>query len=149
LKPKHWILLGAVAGALAVVMGAFATHGLKDRLHDIPRGSAQSAAAAGVPASMITAAELLAIFETGARYQMYHALALVLVGLLAPRYPGRAVQIAGWAFLAGIGLFSGSLYVLVLLGNPRLGMVTPFGGLAFIVGWLALAVAGACGKEDL
>jgi uncharacterized membrane protein YgdD (TMEM256/DUF423 family) len=137
LKPNNWILVGALAGALAVVLGAFAAHGLKDHLHDIPRTSTQ----AGAAASVITAAELLTIFETGARYQMYHAVALVLVGLVGSRSTSRALQIAGWAFLAGIVLFSGSLYALVLLGNPRLGMITPLGGVAFIVGWLALAAA--------
>jgi uncharacterized membrane protein YgdD (TMEM256/DUF423 family) len=157
LKPKHWILAGGLAGGLAVALGAFAAHALKDRLHDISREPAQSAAASPATSAeiaagpsrskTITAAELLAIFETGARYQMYHALVLVLVGLLAPRCPGRAVQIAGWAFLAGIVLFSGSLYALVLLGNPRLGMITPLGGAAFIVGWLALAAAAQGAKE--
>jgi uncharacterized membrane protein YgdD (TMEM256/DUF423 family) len=156
-QSKHWILIGALAGGLAVVMGAFAAHSLKDRLHDIARHTASSPSAAAAaernepPAaarsSVITAAELLAIFETGARYQMYHAIALVLVGLLANRTAGCAPQVAGWAFLTGIVLFSGSLYALVLLSNPRWGMVTPFGGVAFIVGWMALAVAGLHSRE--
>ncbi|HNN98437.1 MAG TPA: DUF423 domain-containing protein, partial [Pseudomonadota bacterium] len=91
--------------------------------------------------------DLLAIFETGARYQMYHALALVLVGVLASRseLPGRLatpLQLAGGGFVVGTLLFSGSLYVLALSGQRWLGAITPLGGLAFLAGWLALAWAG-------
>lgn len=98
--------------ALAVAAGAFAAHGLRDRLE--PR--------------------VLDVFETGARYHMYHALAIIAAGLLAARGPG-------WLFQAGIVLFSGSLYALALTGVKGFGAVTPIGGLLFLVGWLWLAVA--------
>lgn len=104
------VALGAFNAAIAVGAGAFAAHGLRDRLE--PR--------------------LLEVFETAARYQMYHALAMVLAGLLVTRGPGITFQI-------GIVLFSGSLYLLALTDVKALGAVTPFGGLAFIVGWLWLA----------
>jgi uncharacterized membrane protein YgdD (TMEM256/DUF423 family) len=112
---RTFVLLGSLSGALAVVAGAFGAHGLRDRV----------------------APDLLAVFETAARYQMYHALALVLVGLIAPRFP--AALGAGWAFVVGTILFSGSLYLLVLTGQRWLGAVTPVGGVAFIVGWVLLA----------
>ncbi|HEY2155885.1 MAG TPA: DUF423 domain-containing protein [Isosphaeraceae bacterium] len=114
-----WLRLGAILGFLSVACGAFAAHGLKDHLDE--RG--------------------LALFETAARYQMYHALALVAVGLLArgSRSSG-ALCVAGYSFLAGILLFSGSLYALALSGVRWLGAITPFGGVLFLVGWAALAV---------
>ena len=111
------IVAGAVDAALAVGLGAFAAHGLKERLD----------------------ATALAVFETGARYQMYHALAIVLCGTLVARYP--AAQPAGWIFQLGIVLFSGSLYALALSGIKPLGAITPFGGVAFLVGWAWLAYA--------
>jgi uncharacterized membrane protein YgdD (TMEM256/DUF423 family) len=104
------VAAGAINAALAVAAGAFAAHGLKDRLEK--------------PA--------LDIFETAARYHMYHALAMVLAGLLLARS-------AGWTFQVGIALFSGSLYALALTDVKVLGAVTPLGGLAFLVGWLWLA----------
>lgn len=120
-----WICIGALSGLVAVAAGAFGAHGLKARL----------------------APDLLAVFETGARYQMYHALALVLVGVLALRVSPDAqglssLKWAGGLFLAGTLLFSGSLYVLALSGQRWLGAVTPLGGLCFLAGWLALAWAG-------
>ncbi len=120
-----WLVLGAFSGLVSVAAGAFGAHALKQRLP----------------------ADLLAIFETGARYQMYHALALVLVGVLASRaeLPARAaspLQLSGALFLAGTVLFSGSLYVLSLTGQRWLGAITPLGGLAFLAGWLGLAWAG-------
>ena len=81
------------------------------------------------------------MFETGARYQMYHALALLGVGLAAGRWPGGAVTAAGWLFVAGTVLFAGSLYLLALTGTRWLGAVTPLGGVAFLAGWAALAWA--------
>jgi len=105
------VALGAINGAIAVGAGAFAAHGLRGRLE--PRA--------------------LEVFETAARYQMYHALAMVLAGVLAARVPGLVFQ-------AGIVLFSGSLYVLALTDVKALGTITPFGGLAFICGWLWLAI---------
>jgi uncharacterized membrane protein YgdD (TMEM256/DUF423 family) len=107
---RTWLGIAAINGGLAVIAGAFAAHGLKARL----------------------SADALAVFETGARYQMYHALAMALAALVAA--PRTAI-----AFLAGILLFSGSLYLLALTGIAILGAVTPIGGLCFIVGWGLLA----------
>ena len=109
--------LGAVSAALAVALGAFAAHGLRSRVSP----------------------EALQIFETGARYHMYHALGLVAVGWAIARWPGGWASAAGWLFVTGTVLFSGSLYLLAVTGVRALGAVTPFGGLAFILGWLALA----------
>jgi len=109
--------LGALSGFIAVALGAFAAHGLKARLTP----------------------DLLATFEVGVRYQMFHALALLGVGWAATRWPGGAVTAAGWLFVAGTLLFSGSLYVLALSGTRWLGAVAPVGGLALLLGWLCLA----------
>ena len=84
---------------------------------------------------------MLAVFETGVRYHMYHALALLATAALMTRVDGRAVVVAGWSFLAGILIFSGSLYALALTGVTTLGAITPIGGLAFLIGWAALAIA--------
>jgi uncharacterized membrane protein YgdD (TMEM256/DUF423 family) len=111
--------LGSVSAGLAVALGAFAAHGLRSRISP----------------------EALQTFETGARYHMYHALALLVVAWAATRWPGGAVTAAGWLFVAGTLLFSGSLYLLAVTGMRVLGAITPFGGLAFILGWLALAWA--------
>jgi uncharacterized membrane protein YgdD (TMEM256/DUF423 family) len=110
-----WIALGAFNAALAIAAGAFAAHGLRDRLD----------------------ARAIEVFETAARYHMYHAFALVLAGLLASAV--RGMQLAGWLFQSGIVLFSGSLYALALTGANGLGAITPVGGLAFLAGWLWLA----------
>lgn len=118
----NWIIAtGAINGALAVAAGAFGAHGLKAKL----------------------APELLATWQTGAEYHMYHALALVLAGVLmsALPAPNSTLNAAGIALLVGIVLFSGSLYALSLSGVKMLGVITPFGGLAFIAGWLLLAAA--------
>lgn len=115
----RWFVTGAVAAGLGVALGAFGAHGL--RAHVAP--------------------EELAVFETGVRYQMYHALALLAVAWAAARWPGRRVQAAGWLFVGGIALFSGSLYVMALTGARWLGAITPLGGVAFLLGWLALAAA--------
>src|SRR5690606_5410253 len=85
--------------------------------------------------------EMVAVFETGARYQMYHGLGLVLVGLLALHRPSGLLAAAGWLHLAGILIFSGSLYALVLSGVRGLGAITPVGGVAFLVGWALFVVA--------
>jgi uncharacterized membrane protein YgdD (TMEM256/DUF423 family) len=116
---KTFLLIGALAGATGVALGAFGAHALRSRMTP----------------------EMLAVFETGVRYQMYHALALVALAALEPRLGGYLVLTAGWAFTLGIVLFSGSLYVLALTGVSTFGIVTPFGGLAFLVGWAALAIA--------
>lgn len=117
-------LLGAISAAVAVAAGAFGAHALKGHLSP----------------------EDLATFETGARYQMYHALALLFTAWAAARWPGTAVTVAGWAFVAGTILFSGSLYALALTGVRWLGAITPLGGLAFLAGWGALAVAAWRGR---
>jgi len=111
--------LGAVSGFVAVAAGAFGAHALRARLSP----------------------ELLAVFETGARYQMYHALALLAVAWMLGRWPARA----GWLFLAGTVLFSGSLYLLALTGIRWLGAITPLGGLAFLAGWICLALGATRG----
>jgi uncharacterized membrane protein YgdD (TMEM256/DUF423 family) len=116
---RTFLLLGAFSGAIAVAAGAFGAHGLKARLSP----------------------DLLAVFETGARYQMFHALALVGTAWAAERFPGAAVGAAGWLFVAGTVIFSGSLYALTLSGVRALGAITPIGGVCFIAGWLALAWA--------
>ena len=116
---KWMIVLGAVSGFVSVAAGAFGAHALKARLP----------------------ADLLAIFETGARYQMYHALALVLIGVFGLARPSALLDGAGYAMLAGTLLFSGSLYVLALTDTRWLGAVTPFGGVAFLVGWALCALA--------
>ena len=110
MNPKL-VAAGAINAAIAVTAGAFAAHGLRDRLD----------------------ARALEVFETGARYQMYHALAMIAAGLLAARGPG-------WTFQAGIAVFSGSLYAMALTDVKALGAITPIGGLAFLAGWIWLAV---------
>lgn len=121
--PRIFLVAGALSAAISVAAGAFGAHALKARLP----------------------AELLAVFETGARYQMYHAVGLALAAWVASRSPGAAAAWAGWLFLAGTVLFSGSLYALALTGVRTLGAVTPFGGVAFIAGWIALALAALRG----
>jgi uncharacterized membrane protein YgdD (TMEM256/DUF423 family) len=82
---------------------------------------------------------MLTVFETAARYQMYHALALLIVGGMASHVPERDIRIAGWCFVTGIVLFSGSLYIVALTGTRWVGAITPLGGAAFLAGWIALA----------
>jgi uncharacterized membrane protein YgdD (TMEM256/DUF423 family) len=134
-----WFRIGAVLGGLAVAFGAFAAHGLDDyfakKYRDFPP---KTAAGFEVPASW----KYLQDFKTGAEYQMYHSLALLAVGLAAARtITRRALDLAGWCFLLGIVLFSGSLYALTLTGDKYWAFVTPFGGVLFLVGWAALAFA--------
>jgi uncharacterized membrane protein YgdD (TMEM256/DUF423 family) len=111
--------VGCLSAAVAVTLGAFGAHGLRGRL---------------VPDMLLT-------FEIGVRYQMYHALALLAVGLALPRWPSAAIALAGWLFIAGTLVFSGSLYALALSGQRWLGAVAPVGGAAFIAGWIVLAWA--------
>lgn len=111
-------VLGAVSGAIAVGAGAFGAHALRARV----------------------APAMLDVFETAARYQMYHALALLVVALLLDRRPGTAPRAAGWCFVAGTLLFCGSLYGMALTGARTLGAITPVGGLCFLAGWGALAM---------
>jgi len=115
--------LGAISALTAVAAGAFGAHALRHRL----------------------APELLAVFETGARYQMYHALGALIAALGAERWSRTPALAAGWLFLAGTVLFSGSLYLMALTGSRGLGAMTPVGGASWLVGWLALAWAAARG----
>ena len=116
---RTFFLLGALSAFVGVAAGAFGAHGLKSRLGE----------------------DLLAVFETGVRYQMYHAFALLAAAWAAARWPGAWANAAGWLFVAGTLVFSGSLYALSLTGQRWLGAITPLGGLAFLAGWLCLAAA--------
>jgi uncharacterized membrane protein YgdD (TMEM256/DUF423 family) len=116
---RVFFALGSLSGLVAVAAGAFGAHGLRSRL----------------------APDLLAVFETAARYQMYHALALIAVAWATTRWPGSLVGWAGWLFTAGTLIFSGSLYALALSGLRWLGAITPLGGLCFLAGWLCLALS--------
>lgn len=131
MKPNDWIICGAVVAGLAVAAGAFGAHGLKTYL---VRENMSDQEESDVE-------HRLEIHETAARYQMYHGLALILVGLVATRTAGPAVMVAGWSFLLGVVIFCGCLYGLVLAGPRILGAVVPIGGVGFIIGWVALAVA--------
>lgn len=116
---RGFLMLAAFFGFTGVALGAFAAHGLKNRLTP----------------------EYLAIFHTGVTYQLVHTLALLGVALLATQIPGRLITWAGASFAIGILLFSGSLYLLTLTGVSKLGIITPFGGLAFLVGWFCVGLA--------
>lgn len=116
---KTFMFIGALMAGIGVGLGAFGAHGLRARLSP----------------------EMLAVFETAVRYQMYHSLAILATAALMSRFDGRATIIAGWSFFAGIMIFSGSLYALALTGVTTLGAITPIGGLAFLIGWLALVIA--------
>ena len=116
---RFWFITGCLIAGLGVAAGAFGAHALKQRL----------------------SAELLQVFETGVRYQMYHAFGLLAVALAMDRWPNNSIQIAAWLFLAGIVLFSGSLYALCLSGIRALGAITPIGGLCFLGGWAYLALS--------
>ncbi len=121
---RVFFLLGSCSGFLAVVLGAFGAHGLKDRLGP----------------------DMLAIFEAGVRFQMYHALALLAVAWAHTRWRSTVLTAGGWLFVAGTIIFSGSLYLLSLTGARWLGAITPLGGLAFMAGWLCLAGAVWTGR---
>jgi uncharacterized membrane protein YgdD (TMEM256/DUF423 family) len=110
--------LGALSALVSVAAGAFGAHALRPRLSP----------------------EYLGVFETAARYQMYHGLGLLAVAWAVTRWPGALAHWAGWLFLLGTLLFSGSLYALALTGVRWLGAITPLGGVAFLAGWLCLAV---------
>ena len=120
---RTFALSGAISAFLAVAAGAFGAHALRARL----------------------APDMLAVFETGARYQMYHALALFAVAWATHHWPGSPVRVAGWLFIGGTVLFCGSLYLLSLTGTRWLGAITPFGGLLFLCGWASLAIGVARG----
>ena len=114
---RHILMSGALMALLGVAIGAFGAHGLKPLLSE----------------------QMLAAFETGVRYHLIHALGMLIAGLSLAHVPIRQFRLAGWAFSLGIVLFSGSLYVMSISGVRGLGIVTPFGGLCFIVGWGLLA----------
>lgn len=127
---KQFLLTGAALGAIAVILGAFGAHGLKQ----------------------IVAPETVSTFQTGVQYQMYHAIALLAAAIIFERYPNKLIKWAGACFITGIILFSGSLYLLTAIkatetvGLTRIGIITPFGGLFFIAGWL-LVFAGVLKKN--
>ncbi|MET0634739.1 MAG: DUF423 domain-containing protein [Chitinophagaceae bacterium] len=122
---KGFLVTGTLLGALAVILGAFGAHGLKQ----------------------IVPAETVTVFDTGVRYQFYHVFALIIVALLFERYPGASLFWAGVCFITGIILFSGSLYLITLLkatnqvGLKGVGILTPIGGLFFVAGWLLISLA--------
>ena len=113
-----WLFAAAVTAGVAVALGAFGAHGLKSRVSP----------------------DLLVVFETGVRYQMYHAFALLAVAWASSRWPSTWITSSGWLFLIGVLVFSGSLYIMTFTGAKWLGAITPLGGLAFIAGWAALAI---------
>ncbi len=114
---KLFIFIGSISGMLSVMIGAFGAHALKNTLE---------------------ATQRLETFETAVKYQFYHSLALILLGLLMLQVQHKAFTYSGYGFIAGILLFSGSLYALSLTGYTKLGAITPLGGLAFIIGWLGM-----------
>lgn len=118
---RLFAMVGALSAFLAVAAGAFGAHALRTRLDS----------------------QALQTFETAARYQMYHALALFAVAWMLTRWTSSVALVAGWLFIAGTVLFSGSLYALALTGVRAFGAITPIGGLAFLAGWLCLVVVAA------
>lgn len=116
---RTFAIFGAASGFVAVAAGAFGAHALKARLSP----------------------DLLAVFDTAARYQMFHALALLAAAWAVSRWPGRAAISSGWCFVAGTVLFSGSLYLLAFTGVRGFGAITPVGGVLFLAGWLLLGIA--------
>ena len=114
----NWFAAGSFLAGTGVLLGAFGAHGLKSRLSP----------------------DLLAVFETAVRYQMYHGLALLAVAWAATRWSSSLIGISGWMFVVGILVFSGSLYILALTGIRWLGAMTPLGGLLLILGWLLLTI---------
>ncbi|MBO0614888.1 DUF423 domain-containing protein [Thiothrix fructosivorans] len=117
MKRNYFLLIASVSGMLAVILGAFGAHGLENHLD----------------------AKMLQRFHTGVEYQFYHSLGLLMISILYKLISSKYLHYAGYAFLLGIILFSGSLYLYVLTGNKSFAMVTPLGGLSFIVGWAFLA----------
>lgn len=115
---NRWVVLGCVSGFISVAMGAFGAHALSETL----------------------SAKALSVYQTAAQYQMYHSLALILLGVWSIQYPAASSTVPGWSFCSGLILFSGSLYALALTDIKILGAITPLGGLSFMVGWIAFAV---------
>jgi len=121
---RWWLLIGSIAGFLGVAGGAFGAHAVKSRVTE----------------------QMLANFDTGTRYLLAHAVALLVVGMLAGRPGSNGLTVVGVSFTIGIVIFTGSLWVMALTGHKWLGAITPIGGTALIVGWIALAVAAARGQ---
>jgi uncharacterized membrane protein YgdD (TMEM256/DUF423 family) len=114
---RVFLIIGALSACIGVAAGAFAAHGLKSRMN----------------------IEMLSVFEVGVRYQMYHAFALLATAWVLSKWPSSLVTAGGWLFIVGTLLFSGSLYLLSVSGIRWLGAITPFGGLAFLAGWICIA----------
>jgi uncharacterized membrane protein YgdD (TMEM256/DUF423 family) len=137
MNASFWLRTGAIWGLLAVAMGSFGAHGLRERFESL--GS--------VPGGLTTE-RLQANFQTATQYQMYCALALLAVGLMAQAgRGGTTLDAAGWLFLLGSLVFSGSLYVLCITGEKWYGRITPIGGVAMLAGWIALAVAAGASSR--
>lgn len=119
---KTFIIIASVLGALSVAIGAFGAHALKAKLEAIGR---------------------LETFETAVKYQFYHTFAILAVAILMDKIVGKGFEYAGWSFLGGILVFSGSLYILCLTGVTKWGAVTPIGGLLFIIGWVLMAYSAS------
>ena len=117
---RVFLIISAISGVVVVALGAFGAHALK---------------------SMLEANQRVDTFNTGIKYHMFHTIGLIAVAILLDRFPGRIMEVAGWSMIAGMLLFSGSLYVLSIANAPKLGMVAPFGGLAMILGWILLLLA--------
>jgi len=115
---KLFLIIASISGFLAVAIGAFGAHGLKQKI----------------------SVDLMAAYQTGVQYHFYHTLALLAVGILLQQFPqSMAFKVSGWMLLLGMVVFSGSLYVLAITGSRWIGAMTPIGGVAFLVAWLALA----------
>lgn len=122
---RIFVILSGLLGFSAVALGAFGAHGLQSRLGSLPDG-----------------VKRLDWWNTAAHYHLTHALALALAAWLVHRGAGTSALVAGWSFIAGVLLFSGSLYMMTITGQTKLGAITPFGGLLFLAGWGAIMVAG-------
>lgn len=126
---RIWLICAAAHGFLSVAFGAFGAHGLKDRLHE-------------------NGEQMAANFETGARYEMYHALALIGVAFLASRFPSKAINASGYCIAIGTCIFSFSLYALSLSGIKKFGAITPIGGLLLLIGWALIGYAAYTASDD-
>ena len=118
MQSKQWMILGSLSAFFGVVFGAFGAHFLKDRLTE----------------------KNFIVYQTAVQYQMYHALALIALGLWAAQYPSTDTNLTGLAFALGISIFSGSLYALAITDLRFLGAITPIGGLLFLAGWIGFAI---------
>lgn len=125
-QSKRFLIIASLSGFAGVALGAFGAHGLKE----------------------VLTAEMLDVFKTGVRYQMYNTFALIAIGMLVEKYSSGALVVSGWLFVVGIILFSGSLYMLALTQAHLLGLITPFGGLCFLAGWISMAIGIAKIKKE-